>query len=200
VTVTRAVTAPPPKAIDKDPEACGTTYDVGSLRLSKDGGLANAVVTLRGALPVWKPGDEKYTIDQKACHYVPRVLVVPAGARVVFLNSDGVLHNVTWASAFNGSPNLAIPPHGQMDWVFKKAPDRVLLSCKIHSFMQDTGLVVVAENRFSAITDDDGNFTIPDVPVGTWKLEVFQELLKRTSLGDVTVEAGKTARADVRYD
>jgi hypothetical protein len=53
----------------------------------------------------------------------------------------------------------------------------------------------VAGNPYYALTDEGGNFTIKDVPPGTYTLELWQEKLG-TETRKVTVEPGKTVIVD----
>ena len=67
------------------------------------------------------------------------------------------------------------------------------MSCDAHNWMH--GWWFVAGNPYYAVTDDKGNFTINDVPPGTYTLEVWQEKLG-TKTRSVTVEPGKAITVD----
>ena len=79
-----------------DQYVCGKEKDAEDLVVSPDKGIRNAVVWLTAAArreagaapfgPVF--------LDQKQCVFVPRVVVVPVGGTVEFLNSDRLLHNI----------------------------------------------------------------------------------------------------------
>src|SRR5690606_14306421 len=87
--------APSPAALDTslDP-ACADTGLQDEALLSKEGGLANVVVRLKGTLPRVEVPTEPAVIDQTGCAFRPRVLSVRAGQTVQVRNSDGTLHNV----------------------------------------------------------------------------------------------------------
>ena len=68
------------------------------------------------------------------------------------------------------------------------------LDCNIHTEM--SGFIIACQNPFFTMTDKKGNFEIPDVPAGTWKLTFFHEKIKTVTI-DVTVDAGK--KADVEF-
>jgi len=47
--------------------------------------------------------------------------------------------------------------------------------CSIHSSMHC--VILVLENPYFAATDENGNYKIPDVPPGTYKLKAWHERL-----------------------
>lgn len=59
------------------------------------------------------------------------------------------------------------------------------------------GRFATKDERFTkatAVTDSDGKFKIADVPIGTWKLKVWNELLTPKQLDktyEVKIEEGK---------
>jgi len=56
-----------------------------------------------------------------------------------------------------------------------------------------TGFVVVTNNKYAAVTEHDGKFTIPNVPAGTYEIGVWSEKLKAEGKTTVTVAEGETA-------
>src|SRR6202166_833956 len=101
-------TAPAPKKVEvtKDKEVCALHPHVEEdLMVDSGGGIANAVVIIKGAKGDLKPGDVKF--DQKGCDYVPHVLAFPAGSTVDIINSEGILHNITPYSAATQRFNMA---------------------------------------------------------------------------------------------
>ena len=119
-------------------------------------------------------------MDQRQCAYVPRVVVVPVGGTVEFLNSDRLLHNVRNAGKENPPFNRAQPHARTISVTFKK-PEFLRVDCDLHSWMR--GWVVVAEHPFYTVTNEQGEFTLENVPPGKYTLQVWQE-----SLGTVTQE------------
>ena len=119
-------------------------------------------------------------MDQKQCSFIPRVVIVPAGGTVEFLNSDRLLHNVRSAGKENPPFNRAQPHARSISFTFKQ-PELLRVDCDLHSWMR--GWVVVAEHPFYAVTNEQGEFTLENVPPGKYTLQVWQE-----SLGNVTQE------------
>jgi plastocyanin len=184
-----------PVEISKDREVCGAVphYDE-SLVVDAGGGIANAVVSIpriaKGA-PLTPAKDVKF--DQKNCDYTPHVLAFAAGSTVDIINSDGILHSVRTESKRNPALDMAQPAFKRVMVVSLKYPELIAVSCDAHNWMH--GWWFVAGNPYYAVTDAGGNFTIKDVPPGTYTLEVWQEELG-SETRKVTVEPGKMVTVD----
>ena len=63
-------------------------------------------------------------MDQKGCSFVPRVVVVPAGGTVDFLNSDRLLHNIHATPKRNVSFNRTQPMGPDDPGHLRRARDR----------------------------------------------------------------------------
>jgi len=169
---------PVPKAktleVTKDKEVCGLKPHVDEdLVVGDGGGIQNAVVVVKGAKGDAKPGD--VTFDQKGCRYEPHVLAFPAGSTVKIMNSDGILHNIHTYSTANPSFNAAQPKFKkEMDKKIDK-PEVIKVTCDAHGWMH--GWWVATDTPYFAVTDDKGNYTIKDVPAGSYTVEVWQEKL-----------------------
>ena len=163
-----------------DQYVCGKEKETEELVLSPSNGIRNAVVSLQtvppGAKREWNLPPAK--MDQKQCSFVPRVVVVPVGGTVEFLNSDRLLHNVKAVPKENPSFNRAQPHARTISFVFKQ-PELLRVDCDLHSWMR--GWVVVAAHPFYAVTNEQGEFILENVPPGKYTLQVWQE-----SLGTVT--------------
>jgi hypothetical protein len=185
---------PTPKklTIPKDPKVCGTTRDEDIFVVGPDGGVKNVVVYLTDITKGKKmEGNMQPVLDQKGCHYVPHVQVVPVHATLQVKSSDPILHNVH--SFLNGSTviNFAMPP--QPGLVLTKKLDKAggqQLKCDVHSFM--TGAVFVAANPYYALTGDDGTFEIKDVPPGSYTISTWHQVAGAV-VQPITVAAGAAA-------
>jgi len=180
--------------ITKDEQICGTFKYSKSLVVAKETrGLKNVVVSLVSVNG--KPTvASRITLDQKDCEYLPHVQAVPVGSRVEILNSDGILHNVH--AYFNG-----LDPK---DTVFNKAQPKFLkkisqtldragtyyFNCDVHNHM--SAFIVVLDHPYYALTDEDGSFTVADVPAGSYMVQAWHEVLG-TKQKAIQVEAGKSS-------
>ena len=192
-----AGSVPPAKKVDVtiDQYVCGTAKDAGDLLLSPQKDLRNAVVWLENppANAAWPAQSEKVEMDQNGCEFIPRVLIVPAGGTVDFLNSDRLLHNLHATPKLNASFNRTQPKSRTIPITFDK-PEIVRINCDLHSWM--TGWVIVAAHPFYAITGADGQFAFDNLPPGQYKLQVWHERLG-TSTANVTVGDQQVARVTV---
>ena len=180
-------------AITIDQYICGKEKDSERLVVSADRGIANAVVYLQKAPATPRaaaPAPPPVQVDQKQCAFVPRVVVVPAGGTVEFLNSDRLLHNLHSRSKDNESFNKTQPKGRAIPIVFSR-PEIVRIDCDLHSWMR--AWVVVAAHPFHAVTNDRGAFTRAEVPPGTYTLEVWQETLGVESRSVTVTDGGTTS-------
>ena len=137
---------------------------------------------------------EQPVMDQKGLHFSPHIMAIQAGTTVEFLNSDNVQHNAFWPSVGGdkkASHNMGTWPKGEKrPFTFQK-PGVVPLMCNVHPEM--SAFIVVSPTPYFAETDDNGNYTIKDVPAGDYKLVVWHEGAKEqkkqiTVAGDTKVD------------
>lgn len=171
-----------------DQYVCGKEKPSEDLVVGPQRGIKNAVVWLQTPPPeaAWPSAPVKVEMDQKQCVFIPRVVLVPAGGTVEFLNSDRLLHNLHSASRENPTFNRTQPRNRSIPIAFSK-PEIIRVNCDLHSWMR--AWVVVADHPFYALTNDAGEFQLPSVPPGKYTLQIWQETLGITSR-DVTVPAG----------
>jgi len=180
ITGTVVVSGPVPDQrklpVTIDQYVCGSEKDAGDLLVSPRKGLRNAVVWIENppAIAAAPEPAQKVQMDQNGCVFVPRVVIVPAGGTVDFLNSDRLLHNIHATPKLNVSFNRTQPKSRTIPVTFAK-PEIVRINCDLHSWM--VGWVVVAAHRYYAITGADGQFTFDDLPPGQYKLSIWHERL-----------------------
>ncbi len=134
---------------------------------------------------------DKPVMEQKGLMFSPHVMAVQQGTTVEFLNSDSVQHNVFW-TAISGDKkaghNLGTWPKGEKRAFTFDKPGVVPVLCNVHPEM--AGYIVVSPTPYFAETDEAGNYTIKDVPDGSYTVSVWHEGAKNQSK-PVTV-AGST--------
>ena len=165
---------------------CGKEKDAEDLVLSTEKGIHNVVVSLQSPPPgaKWPVSLPVVQLDQQQCVFVPHVVVVPAGGTVEFLNTDRLLHNLHSASTGNPTFNRTQPRGRTIPMVFTK-PEIVQVDCDLHPWMR--AWVVVAEHPFYAVTNDQGEFVLDNVPPGKYTLQLWHESLGAMTQ-DVTVQ------------
>jgi plastocyanin len=156
---------------------------------------ADAVVYIQQAPGTFTAPAKPADMDQRSMQFVPHVLPVVVGTVVRFLNSDPTPHNVF--SPDGEKYNLGTWPQGQTkDHAFAKcvkAPCVYVQLCRVHPEME--GYVVVLQNPFFATTSKDGQYTIENVPPGTYSVAVWHAKAK-SQPKPVTVDATKPAVVD----
>lgn len=175
-----------------DQYICGKEKNPEDLVLSPQGGIRSAVVWLdkppaaanAEALP------STISVDQKECMFAPRVVIVPAGGKIDFLNSDRLLHNLHSTPTAN-PPFNRTQPKGRTITISFSHPEIIRVTCDLHSWMR--GWVVVAEHPFYALTDGAGDFELRGLPPGRYTLKVWQERLGTISKEIVVGNADPTA-------
>ena len=136
---------------------------------------------------------EHVMCDQKGKEFVPHVLPILKGTTVDFLNSDAFAHNVFSPDEVADKFNLGSWGQGEKKpYTFNKLGEAVLL-CNLHPEME--GWIVVLPTPYFAVTDKNGDYTIKDVPGGTYTLKTWHEKLA-SSQSAVTVTANDVAKAD----
>ena len=187
-------TAPAAKKLDVtiDQYLCGTEKDANDLIVSPRNEIANAVVWLEDAPPnaSWPAGADKATVDQRGCTFLPRVVIVPAGGTVDFLNNDRLLHNIHATPKLNVSFNRTQPKSRTIPITFAK-PEIVHIECDLHSWM--TAWVVVAAHPYYALTKADGRFAFDNLPPGRYRLHVWHERLGTVPVAVTVPDQGDAA-------
>jgi hypothetical protein len=121
-----------------------------------------------------KPAKEKVVIRQPHCAFIPHCEVAfthykdgtkwaPTGQKVAFKNDAETAHNTNYKGVRTSGNNLLLKP-GQEEFADIRQPDQISLSCEIHPWMK--AHIRNFDHPFAAVTDDDGNFEIKNVPTG----------------------------------
>jgi RNA polymerase sigma factor (sigma-70 family) len=161
------------------------------LVVGADGALANVVVRIRHGLKEHYPSPvAPVVVEQRECLYQPRVVVAQAGQPVEFRNGDLIAHTVHGyvgaPTAFTSSIAAGAAP---VPWQAPEAGSIVRLGCDLHPWA--TGSLVVTDNPFFAVTDENGRFAIDGVPPGGYMVEAWHERFGQQS-HYVTVSATQT--------
>jgi hypothetical protein len=89
---------------------------------------------------------------------------------VDFPNNDKTFHNV-FSTSEAKKFDLGLYPPGQSRSVNFDKPGVVSIHCNVHPNME--AYVVVKDHPYFAVPDARGNFSIKDVPLGKYRLEVW---------------------------
>lgn len=194
-------TPPPPK--DLNLGTC-TTEAKGPVKsdavLVQDGKLQNAFVWIKSGLDGYKappPPAEPIVMDQHGCLYKPHVIGARVGQKVIFLNSDPVLHNVRTVADQNAPFNDMMPTKDmRLSKTFDKPEVMVRAKCDVHPWM--AAFVGVVDHPFFAVSNAAGEITLQNVPEGDYEVEAWHEVFGRQSQ-KVKVAARKTESATFTF-
>ena len=195
----------PPKAkrlrMDADPVCAAShqeTAKAESFVVDAKGNLANVIVYLKNVKYNGKAPAEAKTLDQAGCVYTPHVLGVQAGQPIKILNSDATMHNIHGLPKVNREFNFGMPKTlKEKSVTFDKAEDVFVVKCDVHPWMKS--YTQVFDHPYFSVTDKSGNFSIPNVPDGTYEIVAWQEKFgsKKTLSQSVTVKSGN---AEVNFE
>lgn len=134
----------------------------------------------------------RMVIDQRDLTFVPHVLPIVVGSTVEFPNSDPVYHNVFSYSKAKTFDLGRYPTNHSKSVTFDK-PGLVKVYCDMHSQMN--AFILVLQNPFFTLTDEQGNYVIRDVPAGNYTVKAwFARLPEKTA--KVAIRPGETTTLD----
>ena len=120
------------------------------------------------------PPKEAVKVDQAKLVFTPRVSPVIKGSAVEFYNSDNVKHNVFGVGADDF--DLGTWTKGIVkSHTFNKLGEVAIL-CNVHPEME--AYVIVLQNPYFVLTNEDGKYEIKDIPAGNYKLKTWRDTFK----------------------
>ena len=167
--------------ISKDDKVCGKKKASPRLVVGKNQGVANTIIYLEGITSGKRfPDSSTVTMNQYKCEYSPHILLVPPRSILEIVNSDKVLHNVhTYdvGAQMKTVFNIAQPIVGQRTVVKQKPKNNrglAFATCDAgHPWM--SAYVMYMDNPYCTLTDSNGNFTLEDIPPGSYTLKMWHE-------------------------
>lgn len=162
-------------------------------KIKVTGRAAGAVVT---TIVYAEPVDEKapvapkhYQLAQKNKSFSPRVLAVPVGSTVEFINEDPIFHNV-----FSLSPpspfDLGLYKAGKSKTRTFSAPALYRVFCNIHPQM--TAVILVVATPYITEADAAGNYLL-ELPPGRYRITAWNERSHQATAEVAVVGSGTTA-------
>jgi len=191
--------------VEKNPEVCGHQRSLVKVEV-QNGLLKGAVVILEGiesGKPFAKqefqgnaPGKGTFQykggetlglrVNTENCNFGPFTGVLTPDEAVRFGNKDSIKHVLhtfvaldTRGNVLRTLHNRDIHPDDEFDRTFdsdKLKESRVVrITCNRHDFMQNWMYVV--KNPYFAISDEEGHFSIDNIPPGRYKLRAWHPVL-----------------------
>ncbi len=164
-----------------------------------NGELANVVVyvsdrKVKAVHPSYEESaNASVEIDNKDCRFQPHVVVMRTSQTLVIKNSDPTPHNsrITPLLPQNPARNPILPANQSFEYKFRAQETQpVKVTCSIHPWM--TGHIVVRNNPYAAVSDEEGKFTIENLPVG--EIEFRLKHADSKYIAGASVGGGKTSR------
>ena len=189
-------------SVTKDTEFC-SKHDLveETVVTGENGGLANVFVYLylkRGQKAeihpdLQEPG-EPVVLDNKGCRFEPHVLMVRTGQTLKVINSDqGIGHNTNAALQQNPGFNETVSNDSPITKTFaKNEPYPAGVSCNVHPWMK--AHMLVRDNPYMAVTDEEGKFEIANVPAGKQQFIFWHESVRNMK----SLDLGSAGKADRR--
>jgi Tfp pilus assembly protein PilF len=172
--------------------------------VSENSGLKDTVIALQG-VKKGKPFPTKMqTFNIDRCHSDKYVIGIRNGENILVENKDPIRHEIVTYEINSSdyvdqkSNKAIIKKSSQIRSAFvSQDTDEFLIKCNLHPFLQTRGFMV--ENPYYAISDAEGNFSLKDVPPGTYEVLAWHPFIP-TIKGTVTIEEGKESKIDFVFD
>jgi hypothetical protein len=173
---------PVPHSLDfpvtKDPQVCDPdsrkTVDLERLIIGSQGGVANTVVYLKNISSgkALELPEQRRHLDQKRCHYIPHILLVPENSNLDMQSSDATLHTIHMDGA--ATFNLPFPFPNRVTSRAMPSAGLVHLRCNGGHVWMNAEMFVVT-HPYYAVTDESGHFEFTDVPPGNYQIVAWHE-------------------------
>jgi len=156
--------------------------------------LANVVVYVKSGLGHYRypVPQTPVVLDQKNCMYAPHVLALMVGQPFSVANSDPTMHNVHVMARHNRQWSSSQPVgSAPLKSTFERPEFAIPVLCNIHPWMR--AYVFAFDQPYFAVTSTDGNFTIKNLPPGTYTIEAWHE--EHQTLDQTVTLAPKESKA-----
>ena len=207
-----------------DPEYCGRISNGNGWRLLRDflvneqGQVMNVVVLLEGVTEGKPFSLSVPRVEARDCRFSPFTTVVRSGHGIEVVNMDPVMHDIQAyeTSTAMGTRVLFNSPlpfnrrhrrgdlHATHDhrpgeslvrqFQLSKKRRTFVMQCGFHAYMESWAIAV--DNPYYVLTDENGQFSLEDVPPGTYDLRAWHPGIKQVMKKPVTIEPGANLTID----
>ncbi len=162
------------------------------IKNSRTGLLAEAVVGLKDRkLATTNEKPQRFTIDQVDHMFTPETVALQVGDSVRFTNSDAALHSVKTndpANAFSTTISKGQEHVHSFLWGGNFKP--AVMECAYHGSMR--AWVYVFNHPYFSLSKENGEFTMNNIPPGTYELLMHHPAGRLVWKKKITVTAGET--------
>lgn len=182
--------------LSSEVQYCGKTL-AAEKYLIKNKMIENVVVYLADIKSGKAIPGEPLTLTNIKCLFSPHVAVGFKGGKLIQKNDDPIFHNIH--TYLNGKTmfNIGLPEKGSS--VTKPLPRDGLMevTCDSHPWMH--GYIQILDHPYGVVTNAKGEFSIKDIPAGTYTVEAWHEALGKVKMATVKVESGKASKIKLEY-
>ena len=176
---------------EKDRAACGNDREGPALIVGPKKGVREVIVyikKIKKGKPWAKPAKAAVLRNVK-CRFDPHVQVMRKG-KLTVVSEDPILHNTHGFYGKRTAFNMALPKQGERIEASLRRTGLARMECDAHAWMR--AYIYVARNPYWAITDDDGAFSLTDVPPGKYTLVATQGHVKTVEVPMTVKDGGET--------
>jgi len=167
----------------------------GTVKAKKAKYLRDTLVYIENVTNSFEPPQEHTVMDQKNMTFIPHILPLLKGTTVDFLNSDMVQHNIYSPDAVADNMNLGTWLKGEVrSFTFNKLG---VASMRCNAHVDMLAYVLVLQNPYFARVNNDGSFSITNLPEGKYTVKLWHERYKAE---DRQVEAKANVSATVEFE
>ncbi len=182
--------------LSSETKYCGTTLPADKY-LIKDKKIQNVIVYLTDIASGKPLPTEPLTLTNVKCTFQPHVAIGYQGNKLIQKNDDPIFHNIH--TYLNGKTmfNIGLPEKGAT--VAKPMPRTGMMevTCDSHPWMH--GYIMILDQPYAVVTGQGGDFSIKDIPAGTYTVEAWHEALGKVKVPNVKVESGKPTKIKIDY-
>ncbi|MHC4878780.1 MAG: hypothetical protein ACYTGL_20210 [Planctomycetota bacterium] len=124
-----------------------------------------------------KAASPEVMFDQRNCRFVPHSLVLRTEQKLRIRSFDSCPHNAHPFPLMNSNFSFVVEPSNRMGVIVPSFSRREFLpigvKCDIHPWM--TAWWMIVDHPYAAVTDRNGRFTIPKLPVGDHVFTIWHE-------------------------
>ena len=167
----------------------------GTVKAKKAKYLRDTLVYIENVTNSFEPPQEHTVMDQKNMTFIPHILPLLKGTTVDFLNSDMVQHNIYSPDTVADNMNLGTWLKGEVrSFTFNKLG---IASMRCNAHVDMLAYVLVLQNPYFARVNNDGSFSITNMPEGKYVVKLWNERYKAE---DRQVEVKANATSTIEFE
>jgi hypothetical protein len=186
----------PTVTLSSEVQYCGKSLPAAKY-LIKDKKIQNVVVYIEEIKAGKAIPSQPITLTNLKCVFDPHVAVGFKGGKIIQKNDDPIFHNIH--TYLNGKTmfNIGLPEKGSSVEKPLLRPGLLEVTCDSHPWMH--GFVQILESPYGTVSNAKGEFSLKDVPPGTYTISAWHEALGTVKVANVKVESGKASKITVEF-